>query len=227
MEIAEYAIAHYTYVGTGNITLSPTEPVAPTGYEVVYAYFIESSFEGVESTNTLLGVNITFIHPGMDGYLYRDIGNGWENITFMEDNLTLEIDEHELGIYAFLVPVHNHPPVADAGANLTANVGEVVVFNASRSFDMDNDALTYYWEFGDGSVSPVTSSPIAEHIYKEPGEYRVTLHVSDGRSESTDVITVIIYETQPQEDIAILRYLVCMLIVGLILLGVIGAWRQE
>ena len=56
-------------------------------------------------------------------------------------------------------------------------------FNASSSSDLDNDQLTYAWDFGDGSTN---SGEEATHIYHhEAGTFTVTLRVSDGKSQAT------------------------------------------
>jgi hypothetical protein len=57
-----------------------------------------------------------------------------------------------------------------------------VQFDASRSFDPENDVLTYQWDFGDGSDK--SSGVQAVHEYAESGEYIVTLMVSDSEGQS-------------------------------------------
>ncbi len=51
-----------------------------------------------------------------------------------------------------------------------------MLFDASKSFDPDDDRLTYEWDFGDGTRS---TEKIVAHFYKEPGEYTVKLRVCD------------------------------------------------
>jgi PKD repeat protein len=54
-------------------------------------------------------------------------------------------------------------------------------FDASASYDSDNEALTYRWDFGDGTTGEGIR---ARHTYATPGEYRVVLAVKD--SSGTD-----------------------------------------
>ncbi len=59
-----------------------------------------------------------------------------------------------------------------------------VTFDASASFDWNDLALTYDWDFGDGTV--LTGSSIEEHTYTESGFYTSTLTLTntDGKSVS-------------------------------------------
>ena len=88
------------------------------------------------------------------------------------------------------VVLENHPPVAVLTASATqARVGEAITFDASQSYDPDNDELTYLWDFGDGTTS---DSEVVEHYYSTPGEYLITLTVSDGEYNDSDSVTVTI-----------------------------------
>ena len=52
------------------------------------------------------------------------------------------------------------------------------VFDAKRSTDPDSTIARYHWDFGDGT-NTASSSPLAEHSFKKPGTFPVTLTVSD------------------------------------------------
>lgn len=53
---------------------------------------------------------------------------------------------------------------------------EIVVFNASASFDTDGEIKSYAWNFGDGTAG---FGKIAEHSYEKGGTYTVKLEVVD------------------------------------------------
>lgn len=56
------------------------------------------------------------------------------------------------------------------------------LFDATESFDPDGAALTYLWDFGDGTEEE-TSTPEVSHEYVTSGVYRVTLQVRDAAGE--------------------------------------------
>lgn len=70
----------------------------------------------------------------------------------------------------------NDPPIAVAGGPYTGLEGQSVAFDAAGSSDPGGMALTYAWDFGDGSQGS-GSSPT--HTYADNGTYTVTLVVTD------------------------------------------------
>jgi PKD repeat protein len=82
------------------------------------------------------------------------------------------------------------PPVADAGLDQSAFVGETVIFNGTDSYDPDGNIVSYDWDFGDGTESNVETTT---HVYTATGAYIVTLTVTDEvglMGEDTTIITV-------------------------------------
>lgn len=74
----------------------------------------------------------------------------------------------------------NRAPIANAGPDQNAIVNQTVNFDGSGSNDPDGDPLTYKWDFGDGTGTGWQNASNASHSYKSPGNYTVTLTVSDG-----------------------------------------------
>ncbi len=75
----------------------------------------------------------------------------------------------------------NRVPVASIVADKT--VGKTpfsVSFSGAESKDFDGDDLTYAWTFGDGAES---SEVNPTHVFNKPGEYKVSLTVSDPSGE--------------------------------------------
>lgn len=89
--------------------------------------------------------------------------------------------------------LENRPPVIDIvvngsrGHHLSVAVNQTVIFNASGTFDIDNDTLTFHWDFDEGTIA---HTPVVEQTFTEEGTYHVTLTVSDGELEATDHMTV-------------------------------------
>lgn len=66
----------------------------------------------------------------------------------------------------------NSPPTA----NFTFMTSGPLVFFTDQSSDSDGTIISWHWNFGDGSSSPITS-PL--HFYPNSGTYSVTLTVTD------------------------------------------------
>ena len=90
----------------------------------------------------------------------------------------------------------NTPPVADGGGPYSAYVNETILFNGSGSYDVDNDSLSYFWIFSDGSNS---TKMLINHIYTSPGNYTVKLTVTDDEGNFSDYYTYAIVTERPEE----------------------------
>src|SRR6476620_5849981 len=95
---------------------------------------------------------------------------------------------------------NNRAPVAKMTASPTYGaVPLTVAFDARQSSDPDGDALTYRWDFGDGSSSTQSSFSKTD---QKAGKYRATLTVSDGRGGiDTDSVTIQAGNTRPDAEI--------------------------
>lgn len=79
----------------------------------------------------------------------------------------------------------NGTPAARVTANPTAGAVPLAVsFIGSESTDPDGDALSYSWNFGDGSAA--ATGPTVSHTYMTSGTYTATLTVADGRGGSSN-----------------------------------------
>jgi len=78
-------------------------------------------------------------------------------------------------------PPVNRPPSARLQAPAEGGVNAPLTFSGEGSSDPDGDPLTYTWDFGDGTPTASSPSPVATHRYAQIGNYPVRLTVSDGR----------------------------------------------
>lgn len=99
----------------------------------------------------------------------------------------------------------NNPPVADAGADDTVNVGDTVVLDGSGSSDPDGDLLTYQWTL---TKPPTSISLLANATAVNPsfvpdvaGDYTITLVVNDGTDNSPSD-SVVVTATSPGGSVA-------------------------
>ncbi len=84
-------------------------------------------------------------------------------------------------------PPSNNPPLADAGGPYAGEAGATLVqFDGSASSDPDADALTFTWNFGDGSSA---GGMMPTHTYATSGNFQVSLVVNDGQVDSNPDMT--------------------------------------
>ncbi|MGR9106888.1 MAG: PKD domain-containing protein [Gammaproteobacteria bacterium] len=101
-----------------------------------------------------------------------------------------------------MVNTVNTAPVADAGPNQTATVGETVQLDGSGSTDVDGDSLTYNWSLTapSGSSTALSDPTIVNptFVIDVPGIYVVQLIVNDGQVDSApDTMMVNTINTAP------------------------------
>ena len=90
------------------------------------------------------------------------------------------------------------PPHAEISAPFYGFVNKTVSFNATKSYDIDGEIVSYSWNLGDGSFG---SGEIINHTYNRSGEYTVTLKVTDDDNlYSTDEITITITVDSDDDD---------------------------
>ncbi|MEU5023569.1 carbohydrate-binding protein [Streptomyces milbemycinicus] len=90
----------------------------------------------------------------------------------------------------------NRNPVAEAAADKTSGQAPLAVrFSSAGSSDPEGGALTYSWDFGDGSTSTAANP---SHTYTANGTYRPTLTVRDPQGlTGTASLVVTVGNTAP------------------------------
>lgn len=96
--------------------------------------------------------------------------------------------------------VENRKPVITILINdgiqkhINVNINETITFDASETFDIDEDQLLYLWDFGDGNTS---DDLVVDYNYSKSGSYTVTLTVTDEDGlEETEKITVTVQKNK-------------------------------
>jgi len=117
--------------------------------------------------NIAKGVKITHSYkkPGKYGVRLVTTDNSETNCNSSEDVKNVRV---------------NAPPVAvinDGLEKVSYKVYDTIVFDATDSYDIDDDPLTFSWNFGDGQSA---QGPKVTHRFKKPGRYTVKLSIDDG-----------------------------------------------
>ncbi len=121
----------------------------------------------------------------------------------IKDNSGLESGTVVHDIVVHVDDPTNSPPVAEAGVDFSAKVGETVRLDGGNSADSDGGVVGYEWDLGDGRKVSGQSPAVA---WFEPGQYTVTLTVADAAAGSpstgVDSLTVTIIDADNVSPIA-------------------------
>lgn len=186
-----------TTTGIGlKITLQVDVEDLDSEYLTVYFYRAD--------TNKLLGIDKKVPSGGTAKYSFTqpfDTTFAWYAIV----NDSLQENRSDTWFFTTMVtPPNNNPPVADAGGPYNAAPDEPVTFDGSNSYDPDGEIKFYRWNFGDGTSEILAEKPV--HIYRNPGEYTVTLTVIDSLGTTdTSITTANISGIPNQKPIAIIQ----------------------
>jgi PKD repeat protein len=93
--------------------------------------------------------------------------------------------EHPVAIFTWdpPEPIYNQP----------------ATFNASKSYDTDGIIIKYAWNFGDGTPIVEETDPIVTHVFTAPGNYTVTLTVTDNdllTNSTSKLVKVLLYKLE-------------------------------
>ncbi|TBR41558.1 PKD domain-containing protein [Marinomonas agarivorans] len=160
---------------TANITITNTGNTAINGWDVSWQYNDGSTVSSAW--------NATF--SGTNPYSASSLNWNGNIAPQASVSFGLQGAKANAGVPAAVVAVTgdvcsgdvgNTAPVADFSV-ITNNL--LVDFDASSSYDADNDPLSFSWKFGDG-VTATGATPT--HTYSMAGNYTVELTVSDGKT---------------------------------------------
>ncbi|MCK5253991.1 MAG: PKD domain-containing protein, partial [Thermoplasmata archaeon] len=150
------------------------------------------------------GVIVRLFVDGVDVYsdLVTVVVDGETTVSYPwtsdEGAHTIRVEVADVHDELSLTVAANNPPTAVPVVEEERKYkpGEQVRFLAEAD-DADGDALTYVWDFGDGS--PVATDRDPSHVFEQAGTYTVTLELTDGRGGTTTA-TVEVVVKKPKED---------------------------
>jgi PKD repeat protein len=167
----------FSPMGNGTIYCSLTTPLV---YDEVVIWYVNVS-DGFDWTNDTYSFIVESDSSGGNG---GDNGGG----TGGGDGKSKPDSEPD--------PIKNKDPIANAGGPYYGFVDEIIEFNSSLSYDIDQYIQLYSWEFGDGSSD---EGEIVTHTYSKPGIYNVVLMVKDpkGASNTNETVAIIVQPNSP------------------------------
>jgi hypothetical protein len=162
----------------------------PDGDPLTYTW----SFTRLPSGSGLTDADISGVNTDT-GQFVPDIEGSYRIQLLVDDGAAQNVDRLTITVYQ---TSSNAPPVADAGDNRVAGVGNIVTMDGSASWDPDGDPLIYDWYFiSIPSSSLLNDSDIIDYDTDTPsftpdveGAYLLMLNVSDGVNISWDTAGV-------------------------------------
>jgi len=101
---------------------------------------------------------------------------------------------------ALAIPYMRFPQANFIWTPIHPNPGEMILFNASTSYDQDGYITLYSWDWDDDGVFDVNhTSPTSTHTFDEVGYYPVTLRVKDNDNRTVDKTKTVRVGNQPPE----------------------------
>ena len=139
----------------------------------------------VLSGDTPVTLRPRHFHPGLLAQRWELTAAG--TITRREDvavddqgQLTATLPPQSITLFVLppngATPVNLAPVASAVGTNTTGLAPLVADFDGSGSTDTDGTLVSYAWDFGDGQGA---LGPTARHAFTAPGDYTVTLTVTD------------------------------------------------
>ncbi|MGX9919151.1 ThuA domain-containing protein [Streptomyces sp. NPDC002248] len=149
---------------------------------------IEQDADGtVQSINDFpwSGTQVMDMAFGPDGALYvLDYGLSWFG------------GDENSALYRIENVTDGRAPVVDASANKTSGQSPLRVAFSAKGSDGDGDAISYSWDFGDGSKKVAGAD--AAHTYRTDGTYTATVTATDATGlTATASVEVVVGNTAP------------------------------
>jgi len=190
------------YVGSKDHNLYAINPDGTEKWRFTTGAFIYSSSPAISSDGTIYigsqDYKLYAINPGGTEKWNFTTGSCVYSSPAIGSDGTIYIGSYDDKLYA-IGPL-NVPPIAEAGSDQTVNLGDIVQFNGSASYDPDGIIVNFEWDFdtSDGlwwqtGAPPDAFGPNPIHVYGKNGVFIATLRVTDNNgSMDTDTCVIVV-----------------------------------
>ncbi len=179
-------------------------PVADAGADASITVGTAHTFDGSGSSADVDNYTWTFVYDGATVTLYG-VGPSHTFAIAGVYTVTLTVADAEgltdtdTVVVTVTTEAGNVPPVADAGDDVDATVGDTVSFDGSGSSDSDGTIVSWVWTFEYEGETQTLEGETAEFDFDEAGTYTVTLTVTDSDGDTgTDTMTVTVEEEEEE-----------------------------
>lgn len=178
--------ANQTVLVNAEVSLDGSNSQDPDGDTLTYAWRIVS--KPANSNSSLINPNT--VNPKI---LVDKAGDYVLGLMVKDGRLTSVTDTMIIKVNANIAP--NHAPIAQAGADKTISLGDVVNLDGSASSDADHDTLSYQWTImtkptDSNVVLNLSNQAKTSFIPDKAGSYLASLVVNDGSLSATDSVMI-------------------------------------
>lgn len=103
----------------------------------------------------------------------------------------------------FIITVKDPVPIASfVYQPVSPQTGQEILFDASKSSDLDGQIVSYQWDFSDDTVAQEQWESVISHRFTTAGEYPVTLTVTDNNGQTATMSQNVQVTKAPEPPIA-------------------------
>ncbi len=162
------------------ITIDGSKSLDPDGIIVSYRWIIDEKIVGTETS-----------------FIVKDLEEGEYTLSLIVQDNKGAINSDKLVIIVNplpnnnnLKPIENKKPIANAGVNQIVEEGTIVHLNASKSYDLDGEIISYQWLEKDKLIG--NDKELSYNF--NAGEHLITLIVKDNNgSTAQDKVNIRVY----------------------------------
>ncbi len=135
------------------------------------------------------------LHGSNVSYSFEEIGMKEVTLTVLDGEFNEDVDTLVITVLDLT------PPVALAGDDLVVQVGDTVAFDGSNSTD-NVFIVNWTWSFAYNDTQVMLYGPLPTFTFHSPGNYTVSLVVSDASGNSaTDSLKVTVSSAEPEDPL--------------------------